>query len=72
MSDREFIFQLLDRVPDYKLGYVIAYIQGITANDISDEQYCQGLMHDYLTDNDSEKHSTIALADLAKQEGIEL
>ena len=30
MSDRERIYQLLDVVPEYKIGYVIAYLQGIT------------------------------------------
>lgn len=29
MSDREKIYQLLDVVPDYKIGYVVAYLQGI-------------------------------------------
>lgn len=30
MSDREKIVELLDYVPDYKIGYVLAYIQGMT------------------------------------------
>lgn len=30
MSDREKVYQLLDIVPDYKIGYVVAYLQGIT------------------------------------------
>lgn len=29
MSDRERAMQLLDAVPDYKIQYVIAYLQGI-------------------------------------------
>ena len=29
MSDREMAMQLLDSVPEYKLGYVVAYLQGI-------------------------------------------
>ena len=28
MSEREKAIQLLNAVPDYKLGYVIAYLQG--------------------------------------------
>lgn len=28
MSDREQAIQLLSAIPDYKLGYVIAYLQG--------------------------------------------
>lgn len=30
MSDREKIYQLLDVVPDSKIGYVLAYLQGMT------------------------------------------
>jgi len=30
MSDKEKVIQLLDKVPDYKIGYVLAYVQGIT------------------------------------------
>lgn len=30
MSEREKVFQLLDIVPDCKIGYVVAYLQGIT------------------------------------------
>lgn len=29
MSDRERVIQLLDCVPEYKLGYVVAYLQGV-------------------------------------------
>lgn len=30
MSDRERVYQLLDIVPEYKIGYVVAYLQGMT------------------------------------------
>ena len=33
MSEKEMELRLLDNVPSYKLGYVIAYLQGITADD---------------------------------------
>ena len=33
MSDRERAMQLLDAVPDYKIGYVVAYLQGVTAGE---------------------------------------
>ena len=29
MSEKDKIIQLLDYVPEYKLGYVLAYVQGI-------------------------------------------
>jgi len=33
MSDRERAIQLLDAVPDYKIGYVVAYLQGMIAGE---------------------------------------
>ncbi len=33
MSDKEKIIQLLENVPDYKMGYVLVYLQGITADE---------------------------------------
>ena len=33
MSDRERAMQLLASVPDYKIGYVVAYLQGETAGE---------------------------------------
>lgn len=33
MSNKEKIIQLLENVPDYKMGYVLAYVQGITADE---------------------------------------
>lgn len=33
MSDRERAAQLLDAVPDYKMGYVIAYLQGVAVGE---------------------------------------
>lgn len=39
MSEREQAIQLLDAVPDYKLGYVIAYLQGVSVGeDIPNEE----------------------------------
>ena len=38
MSNRERAMQLLEAVPDYKIEYVIAYLQGVTAgNEISEK-----------------------------------
>ena len=33
MSEREQAIQLLDAVPDYKIGYVVAYLQGVTVGE---------------------------------------
>lgn len=37
MSDKEKALELLEKVPDYKLGYVIAFMQGLIAGEIADK-----------------------------------
>lgn len=43
MSNKEKIVELLDSVPDYKMGYVLAYVQGITADEEADDIYSEGI-----------------------------
>ena len=72
MSNREKIIALLDSVPEYKMGYVLAYLQGLTADEEADKAYCEQLYQDYLNDPDPDKHQTISLEELCKREGVEL
>lgn len=58
MSTREMINALLDSVPEYKMGYVLAYLQGLTADEEADNAYCEQLYQDYLNDPDPDKHQT--------------
>ena len=55
MSEKDKIIQLLDYVPEYKLGYVLAYVQGITADEDSDDEYCRKLYEEYLGEPGSHK-----------------
>lgn len=71
MSQKEMCIQLLDRVPDFKLGYVIAYLQGITADEMADDAYCQKLYEDYLNDPDPEKDALFSLEECKKEWGLE-
>lgn len=70
MSTREMIDALLDSVPEYKMGYVLAYLQGLTADEEADNAYCEQLYQDYL--NDPDKHQTNSLKELCEREGVEL
>lgn len=72
MSNKEKIIELLNSVPDYKMGYVLAYVQGITADEEADDLFCEKLYQDYLNDSDPEKDEGITLEELAESEGIEL
>lgn len=57
MSNKERIIQLLDNVPEYKMGYVLAYLQGITADD-------------YINDPDPEKDKSYTLEECKKEWGL--
>ena len=68
MSDKEKVIQLLDKIPDYKIGYVLAYAQGITAAEEADDVFCECLLQDYLNDKDPHKHDSIPLEEFARQD----
>lgn len=40
MSNKERIVELLDCIPDYKIGYILAYVQGIAADEEADDIFC--------------------------------
>ena len=56
MSNRERIIALLDNVPEYKMGYILAYVQGITADEEADDAFCERMVESYENDPDPEKH----------------
>lgn len=70
MSNKEKIVQLLDTVPDYKMGYILAYVQGITADEEADDIFCQKLIEDYENDPDPEKDNEYTLDECKKEWGL--
>lgn len=71
MSKKEKIVQLLDIVPEYKMGYVLAYIQGITADEEADDAFCEKMIRDYENDTDPEKDKEYTLEECKKEWGLE-
>jgi hypothetical protein len=71
MSNKETIISLLDKVPEYKMGYILAYVQGITADEEADDNFCQQMLNDYENDTDPEKDDTYSLEDCKKEWGID-
>ena len=65
MSEKERAAALLEMVPDYKLGYVIAYLQGLTADEAADDAFCLKMYNDYLADPE---HGEFVSFDEALQE----
>lgn len=73
MSNRDQIVQIIDQLPDYKLNTLLVFLKGMAFDDdLEDDLFCERLYQSYLDDPDPDKHETISLEDLMKQEGIEL
>ena len=68
MSNRDMCVRLLDSVPDYKLGYVLAYLQGLTADEDADDAFCLSLWERYQEDPDKDESYT--LEDCKKEWGL--
>lgn len=71
MSNRELCVKLLDNVPEYKIGYVLAYIQGITADEEADDAFCERMLENYENDPDPEKEETFTLEECKREWGID-
>ena len=48
ISNRERIISLLDSIPEYKIGYVLAYVQGIAADEEADDAFCERMLENYI------------------------
>ena len=71
MSNRERVIDLLRSVPDYKMGYVLAYVQGITADEEVDVAFCERRVENYENDPDPEKDKGYSLEDCKREWGID-
>ncbi len=69
MSNKERIIELLDSIPDYKMGYVLAYVQGITADEEADDIFCQKMVENYENAPDEDKED-VPLEDCLKEWGF--
>lgn len=70
MSNKEQIIALLDTIPDYKIGYVLAYVQGIAADEEADDLFCERMAEAYLRAPEEDKEE-IPLADCLKEWGLD-
>lgn len=52
MSDKERAAALLEYVPPHKMGYVLAYLQGLVADEEADDVFCENMYQKYLDDPD--------------------
>ena len=70
MSNREKIIALLDSVPEYKMGYVLAYVQGITADEEADDLFSEWMLENYENDPDPEKDKGYSLDECKREWGL--
>ncbi|WP_296046708.1 hypothetical protein [uncultured Gemmiger sp.] len=68
MSEKERVIQLLDDVPTYKMGYILAYVQGLTADEEADDAFCEHLVEEY--ENDPDKEQFLTLEECKKEWGL--
>ena len=53
------------------MGYVLAYVQGITADEEADDAFCQRMVENYENDPDPEKDKGYSLEDCKREWGID-
>lgn len=73
MSEREQAKQIIDSLPEYKIGNILLFLKGVQFDDdMEDDLYCEKLVQDYMDNPDPEKTETVTLEELAKRVGISL
>lgn len=70
MSNKERAIELLSQVPEYKMGYVLAYIQGITADEEADDIFCERMLENYENASDEDKEG-VTLDECLKEWGLD-
>lgn len=68
MSEKEQAAALLDAVPEYKMSYVIGYLQGLIADEAADDAFCMKMYQDYL--NDPERGDFVPFDEALKECGV--
>ena len=68
MSAKDLCMQMIQNVPDYKIGYVLAFLQGLTADEAADDGFCERLVEEYETD--PEKDVAFTLEECKREWGL--
>ena len=70
MSNKELAIQLINQIPDYKIGYAIAYLQGLNADEIADDDFCMQMLNDY--ENSTDKGEFIPFDEAVRMCGVDI
>ena len=69
MSGREQVIEIVKTLPEYKVQYLLAYAQGLSADEeMQDDSLCERMYNEYV--NDTDKDVTYSLEDCKKEWGL--
>ncbi|MBR2892718.1 MAG: hypothetical protein IKB94_02585 [Clostridia bacterium] len=68
MSEKELAISLINQIPEYKLGYAIAFLQGLYADEQADDKFCSELLEGYI--DSQEKGEFVSFEEALKQCGV--
>lgn len=70
MSNKELAIQLINQIPDYKIGYAIAYLQGLNADEMADDDFCEQMLNDY--ENSADKGEFVPFDEAVRMCGVDI
>ncbi|MCD8118642.1 MAG: hypothetical protein LUE29_04030 [Lachnospiraceae bacterium] len=69
MSNRERAILLLEKVPEYKMDYVVVYLMGLTAGEEEPDEWDLKMIDEAKRENDGE---AMSFEEMAKELGVVL
>ncbi|WP_313163247.1 hypothetical protein [Sedimentibacter sp.] len=73
MSNKEIIMEIIEKIPEHKLVYIVSFLRGFQMDDeIEDDLFCEALYQDYLKNSTTEDKELIPIEEAAKMLGVDL
>jgi len=73
MSNKKKAKAIIDKIPDYKMQYILTFLQGFQLDDeIEDDLFCRRMVNDYINDDSADKDDSISIEQLAQELEINL
>lgn len=70
MNEKDIITNLLDKVPEYKLPYIVGYIQGLVADEALDDLFCERLAQKAAESTDPEDNELVSAEEAMRMCGV--
>ena len=73
MSNKEIIMEIIERIPEHKLVYIVSFLRGFQMDDeIEDDLFCEAMYQDYLKNSTAEDKEVVSIEEAAKMLGVDL